>query len=191
MNAKKHIKCHTGYYTLAHLLFQLFKMQRQPKKLLDQVRERLRARHYSIHTEKSYVSWIRRFILFHGKQHPRILGVKECEAFLTHLAVNRHVAASTQNQAFNAIIFLYSQILGVELDEKIDAVRARKPKRLPVVLAKSEVMALLKGLNGATAIMCKLMYGGGLRAMECLRLRVKDIDFALNQILVRERYRSY
>lgn len=165
--------------------FNVITMQKRPKKLLDQVRDRLRTKHYSIRTEKSYISWIRRFILFHGKQHPQNLGVKEIEAFLTHLAVNRNVASSTQNQAFNAILFLYREILKVDFDEKIDAIRAKKPKRLPVVMAKSEVMVVLKTMTGAPAMMCKLMYGGGLRTMECLRLRVKDIDFTLNQIIVR------
>lgn len=124
-----------------------------PKKLLDRARDRLRIKHYSYHTERSYLAWMKRFILFHDKRHPKYLGVKEIEAFLSHLAVNRNVAASTQNQAFNAILFLYREILRKDLGETIDAVRAKKPKRLPVVLSKSEVAAVLTVMNGLSGLM--------------------------------------
>lgn len=158
----------------------------RPKKLLDQVRERLRTKHYSYHTEKSYTSWIKRFILFHGKQHPKNFAEKEIEAFLSHLAVNRNVAASTQNQAFNAILFLYREVLKKDLGETIDAVRAKKPRRLPVVMSRSEVTVVLNAMTGTPGLMCKLLYGRGLRTMECIRLRVKDLDFKLNQVFIRD-----
>ena len=164
----------------------LFKMVKQPKKLLDQVRDRIRLKHYSIRTEQSYTSWIKRFILFHNKKHPKDMGVAEIEAFLTHMAVERKVAQSTQNQALNAIIFLYREILGIELKEPINAIRAKKPMRLPVVLTKAEVSKLIYTLSGTQKIIGMLLYGAGLRLMECIRLRVKDIDFEMNQIVVRQ-----
>ena len=154
-------------------------------KLLDQVRQEIRLRHYSIRTEQAYVSWIRRYIFFHGKRHPKEMGKKEIETFLSHLAEQRKVAASTQNQAFNALIFLYSQVLKLEVGEGIDAVRAKLPQRLPNVLSKEQVVKVLGSMNGEHQLMAKIMYGCGLRLMECLRLRVKDIDFELNQIVVR------
>ena len=157
-----------------------------PKKLLDRVRDRIRLKHYSIRTERSYTSWIKRFILFHNKKHPKDMGVAEIEEFLTHLAVKKNVAQSTQNQALNAIIFLYREILGIEFKEPIDAIRAKKPLRLPVVLTKAEVSKLIKTLSGTEKIIGMLLYGAGLRLMECIRLRVKDIDFELNQIVVRQ-----
>ncbi|KPJ75515.1 MAG: integrase [Deltaproteobacteria bacterium SG8_13] len=157
-----------------------------PRKLLDQVRDRLRTKHYSYHTEKSYLQWIRRFILFHGKRHPKKMAEKEIEAFLTDLAVRRKVAATTQNQAFSAILFLYREVLGIELVGGIEAVRAKRPRRLPTVLFRPEVEAVLRGVSGVSGLACRLLYGAGLRANECLRLRVKDLDFHLNQILVRD-----
>ncbi len=161
--------------------------QPKPRKLLDRVRDMLRVKHYSIRTEKSYVSWIRRYILFHGKRHPKDMGVPEIEAFLTHLAVEENVAASTQNQALSALLFLYTQVLDKDLSrDVIDAVRAKKPKRLPVVLTRDEAMAVLAALSGTSQLVARLLYGSGLRLIECLRLRVKDLDFAYRQIIVRD-----
>lgn len=158
---------------------------RPPRRLLDQVRDRLRTKHYSYRTEQSYLHWIKRFILFHGKRHPKEMAESEIESFLTDLAVRRKVAAATQNQAFNAILFLYREVLGVELVGGIEAVRAKRPKRLPTVMSRSEVELVLSGIGGVPGMACRLIYGAGLRARECLRLRVKDLDFKLNQILVR------
>ncbi len=160
-------------------------MEPRPKRLLDQVRDALRLKHYSIRTEDSYVDWIRRYILFHGKRHPNEMGAPEIEAFLTHLAVNEHVATSTQNQALSALLFLYREVLHKDLGP-IDALRARKPKRLPTVLTQDEVRRVFDHLSGTHQLMAKLLYGSGLRLMECLRLRVKDIDFAQRAIIVRD-----
>jgi integron integrase len=160
-------------------------MSKPPKKLLDQVRDKLRTRHYSYRTEKSYIAWIKRFILFHNKRHPMEMGENEVEQFLTHLAVHSRVAAATQNQAFNAVLFLYREILGRPL-ENIEAVLAKRPQRLPTVLSRSEVQRILAAMSGTTALMAKLLYGSGLRISECIRLRVKDIDFDMNQIMVRD-----
>ncbi|OQY26693.1 MAG: integrase [Candidatus Cloacimonetes bacterium 4572_55] len=147
------------------------------KKLLDQVRNVIRVKHYSIRTEETYVDWIKRFILFHGKTHPKDMGEAEINAFLTHLAVDKKVAASTQNQALNAILFLYKQVLDIGLDLNLDAVRAKKSGRLPVVLTKDEVTKVIGLMSGIHQMMAQLLYGSGLRLMECVRLRVKDIDF--------------
>ena len=155
-------------------------------KLLDRVRETLRRKHYSYRTEQAYVGWIKRFILFHDKRHPKDMGKPDIEAFLTHLAVHEQVAASTQNQALQAILFLYRQVLGREITEPIHALRAKKPKRLPTVLTKEEVQAVLRHLSGAHLLMAQLLYGSGLRLMECLRLRVKDLDFNYRTITVRD-----
>ncbi len=157
---------------------------RQPK-LLDQVRDRLRLGHYSLRTERTYISWIRRYILFHGKRHPKDIGKAEIEAFLTHLAVERHVAASTQNQALNALLFLYRHVLGAELPWMEDVVRAKRPQRVPEVLSSQEVAQVLAHLQGANRLMASLLYGSGLRLMEAIRLRVKDVDFDYRQIVVR------
>ena len=161
-------------------------MKPTSKKLLDRVRDAIRVKHYSIRTEQAYVNWIRRFILFHRKRHPNQMGAAEIEAFLTHLAVEENVAASTQNQALSALLFLYREVLHKELDGPINALRAKKPKRLPTVLTKEEVHRLIGHLSGDHLLMAKLLYGSGLRLMECLRLRVKDIDFAQRQIIVRD-----
>jgi integron integrase len=161
-------------------------MVRPSKKLLDRVRDRIRLKHYSIRTEQSYTSWIKRFILFHNKKHPEDMGVAQIEQFLTHLAVKRKVAPSTQNQALNAIIFLYREVLDIELKEPINAIRAKKPLRLPVVLTREEISKLINTLSGTQKIIGMLLYGAGLRLMECIRLRVKDIDFNMNQIVVRQ-----
>jgi len=161
-------------------------MNKPPKRLLDQVRDRIRMKHYSIRTEQAYASWIKRFILFHNKKHPKDMGKQEIESFLTHLALDLNVASSTQNQAFNAILFLYNQVLHQSLDDKISAVRAKKPRRLPTVMTNAEAMSVLNALSGIHQLMAKLLYGFGLRLMECIRLRVKDVDFGMNQIMVRD-----
>jgi len=161
-------------------------MEKRPKKLLDQVRETIRLKHYSIRTEEAYVNWIKRYILFHNKRHPREMGRPEIEAFLTHLAVSENVAASTQNQALNALLFLYREVLQQDLDLPIHAVRAKRPKHLPTVLTREEVRRVLAQLSGTHRLMAQLLYGSGLRLMECVRLRVKDVDFAQHQIIVRD-----
>lgn len=162
-------------------------MKIQPKlKLIDRVRQTLRLKNYSYSTEKAYVYWIKRFIFFHNKRHPKELGCTEIEAFLRHLAVERNVSASTQNQAFYALLFLYHDVLGIELDFPILSIRAKRPKRLPTVLTRQEVHILLTALSGKYLLMTKLLYGGGLRLMECLRLRIKDIDFQQHQVIVRD-----
>ena len=157
----------------------------QKPRLLDQVRHEMCVRHYSLRTEEAYVQWIRRYILFHKKRHPKEMAETEINQFLTHLAVERHVAASTQNQALSAILFLYKRILKKEIGFVGDVVRARRTKRLPVVLTKKEVQGVLANLAGTNWLMASLLYGSGLRLMECVRLRVKDVDFSYNQILVR------
>lgn len=155
-------------------------------KLLDRMRNHLRTRHYSIRTETAYVDWARRFILFHGKRHPQEMGGAEVEAFLTHLAVNRHVSASTQNQAKAAILYLYKQVLQIELAWLDEVVQAKTPKRLPVVLTASEVRALLLHMQGTTGLVAQLLYGTGMRLLEALRLRVKDVEFARREVVIRE-----
>ena len=157
----------------------------QKPRLLDRVREGLRARHYSRRTEESYVAWIRRYIFFHGKRHPIELGAPEVTRFLTSLAVEGRVAASTQNQALSALLFLYREVLEVDLPWLDGIVRAKRPEQVPVVLARGEVRALLQRLDGAPRLMAYLLYGAGLRVLECCRLRVQDVDFAANQIVVR------
>lgn len=159
--------------------------QSSKPRLLDLVRARCRVKHYSIRTEKRYVDWIRRFILFHGKRHPVEMGAKEIEAFLTHLAVNGNVAASTQNQALAAILFLYKEVLDIELPWLDGITRAKKPPRLPVVLTEGEVRSLLAQLDGVHHLIASLLYGSGLRLMEAMRLRVKNIDFERLEITVR------
>lgn len=157
-----------------------------PPRLLDQVRACCRVRHYSLRTEKAYVHWIRRFILFHGKRHPREMGAGEIEAFLTHLAVEEQVAASTQNQALAAILFLYREILAIELPWLDGITRAKRPPRVPVVLTRDEVRALLARLDGIYWLIASLMYGSGLRLMEAMRLRIKDVDPERREVTVRE-----
>jgi integron integrase len=160
-------------------------MAQQPK-LLDQVRDVIRLKHYSIRTERAYIDWIKRFILFHHKRHPNDMGAPEVQAFLTHLAVNQNVAASTQQQALSALLFLYREVLRQELPWMDDITRAKKPKRLPVVLTQEEVRSLMAHLQGDAWLMASLLYGAGLRLMECLRLRVKDVDFDYRQLIVRD-----
>lgn len=155
-------------------------------KLLDQVRGKIRLKHYSIRTEQAYVDWIKRFILHNGKKHPNELGAEEVAAFLTHLAVQGRVAASTQNQAKSALLFLYREVLGDELPWLDNVEQAKTPKRLPVVLTREEVQKVLSQLEGQHRLAAGLLYGAGLRILECLRLRVKDVDFARKEILVRD-----
>ena len=155
-------------------------------KLLDQLREALRARHYSRRTEQTYCSWVKRFIFFHNVRHPEEMAEPEINAFLTHLAVKEKVSASTQNQALSALLFLYRNVISREVGELGKVIRARKPKRLPVVMTREEVKALLANLSGDKWLMASLMYGAGFRLMECLRLRVQDVDFSRNEILVRD-----
>ncbi len=154
-------------------------------KLLDQVRARIRRLGYSLRTEEAYVGWIRRFILSNGKRHPREMGAREVEAFLSVLASRCNVAASTQNQALAALLFLYREVLGIELPWMENIRHAKKPKRLPLVLSQDEVAALLGELSGTAWLCAALLYGSGLRLMECMRLRVKDVDFARREITVR------
>ena len=141
-------------------------MPDKPPRLFDQVRERLRVKHYSLRTEQTYLQWIKRFILFHGKRHPKDMGAPEVEAFLSDLATDKNVAASTQNQALSALLFLYRQVLEIELPWLENLTRAKRPKRLPVVLTVDEVKAILARLDGRNAIMAELLYGAGLRLME-------------------------
>ena len=155
-------------------------------KLLNQVRQALRSRHYSRRTEQIYAHWIRRFVLFHQKRHPLGMAEPEINAFLTHMALRQRVSASTQNQALSAILFLYRYVLKRAVGDLGDVVRARKPKRLPVVMTRDEVKAVLDHLAGDKWLMANLMYGAGLRLNECLRLRLQDIDFEANQITVRD-----
>ena len=157
-----------------------------PIKLLDQVRNALRVKHYAYRTEESYMQWIRRYILFHNKRHPKEMAEPEVQAFLTHLAVEGNVAASTQNQALSALLFLYRYVLQQPLSDSIDAVRARQSKHLPTVLTPEEVQQLFKHLEGNHQLLAKLLYGSGLRLKEGLRLRVKDIDFAQSQLVIRD-----
>jgi len=154
--------------------------------LLDQVRNLIRVKHYSIRTEEAYIGWIKRFILFHNKRHPLEMGEAEVGQFLTHLAVKDNVAASTQNQALSAILFLYRDVLKKEFGWLDDVERAKKPKRLPVVFTKEEVRAILTRLDGTKWLMANILYGSGLRLMECVRLRIKDVDFDYNQIAIRD-----
>ena len=154
-------------------------------RLLDRVRLAIRLRHYSRRTEEAYVTWIRRYILFHGKRHPSELGPGYVAAFLSWLATTGHVSASTQNQALSALTFLYRVILGIDLGDLPTVVRARQPQRLPVVLDRDEVRLMFEQLRGTPWLIASLLYGGGLRLNECLELRVKDIDFTRGQVIVR------
>jgi len=159
---------------------------RKEKRLAERFSEAIRARHYSRRTGKSYWYWIRYFIFFHGKRHPSEMGAEEVSAFLSWLAVQRNVAATTQNQALSALLFLYKQVLGVDLPWLAGLVRAQRPVRMPVVLTPGEVRRLLEPLQGTARLMVGLLYGAGLRQIECLSLRVKDLDFAYRQIVVRD-----
>jgi integron integrase len=154
--------------------------------LLDQVRDAIRIRHYSIRTEEAYVQWIRAFIRFHGLRHPREMGAREVTAYLSHLATERDVAAATQLQALSALLFLYRHVLEIDLPWLNDLVRPKKPARLPTVLNLEEVSALLEVVRPEHALMARLLYGTGMRLMECLRLRVKDVDFVRREIMIRD-----
>jgi integron integrase len=156
------------------------------RKLLVRVREAIRMRQYSVRTEEAYVQWIKRYISFHKLRHPAELGTEEIRAYLSHLAVRRQVSASTQNQAFAALLFLYRQVLGTDLGPLGDVVRAKRPRRLPVVLTPEEVEQMLGHLDGVTLLICRLLYGSGMRVLECLGMRVKDLDFQRNEITVRD-----
>ncbi len=155
-------------------------------KLLDQLREACRVRHYSRRTEDCYFDWGRRFILFHNKRHPNEMAAAEINAFLTHLAVEAEVSASTQNQAFSAILFLYQKVLQIDPGRIEGVIRAKRPRRLPVVLTPAEVRLILAELDGNYQLIARLLYGSGMRLLESLRLRVKDIDFVRNEITIRE-----
>lgn len=155
-------------------------------KLLLRTRTILRRKHYSYRTEKQYLAWIRRFVLFHGRRHPVHMGAAEVEAYLNYLALKAQVSASTQNQALSALLFLYRTVLDRPLELHIDAARAKRPLRMPTVLSREEAQRVLSGLSGQHQLMAKLLYGSGLRAGECVRLRVKDLDFTLRQITVRD-----
>jgi integrase len=159
---------------------------RKEKRLIERLREAIRSRHYSRRTEKTYWYWVRYFVFFHGNRHPAQMGAAEVTAFLSWLATERNVAAATQNQALSALLFLYKHVLGVELPWLGQLVRAQRPVRLPAVLSETEVRRLLACVSGSNRLMTGLMYGAGLRQIECLSLRVKDVDFAYRQILVRD-----
>jgi integron integrase len=153
--------------------------------LLERVRNEIRVRHYSLRTEQSYVQWIRRFILFHNKRHPDEMGEPEISAFLTDLAVSRKVDASTQNQALSAILFLYQKVLDRRLEWLNDVVRAKRPRHIPIILTREETRRLLDEITGTNGLIARVLYGTGVRKMECLRLRVQDVDFDYRQIVVR------
>ncbi len=157
-----------------------------PPRLLERMREQIRLRHYSQRTEKSYGEWVRRYVRFHGMRHPRHLGPQHMTAFLSSLANQRNVSASTQNQALAALLFLYREVLRVELPWLHEITRAKRPRRLPVVLTRCEVHAMIGHMRGVHALMAKLMYGTGLRLMECLRLRVKDVELVRREVMVRQ-----
>jgi integron integrase len=161
-------------------------METPKKKLLDQVRDIIRLKHYSYRTEETYVQWIRRYILFHNKRHPKDMGVPEIEAFLTHLAVQSNVSASTQNQAFSALLFLYRHVLQLPLSDRIDALRAKKSRHLPTVLTPEEAIAIIQQMSGVHRLLAILLYGSGLRLREVLQLRIKDIDFSQRQLAIRD-----
>ncbi|HEV2706258.1 MAG TPA: integron integrase [Pyrinomonadaceae bacterium] len=162
-------------------------VSQEPKlSLLARVRHHIRLRHYSIRTEEAYVLHIKRFILFHGKRHPREMGVEEIGRYLSHLATEGKVSASTQNQALAALLFLYKEVLGIDLPLVEGVVRAKQPKHVPTVLTREEVRQILSHLSGRSHLMASLLYGAGLRLMECVRLRVKDVDFGYRQITVRD-----
>ena len=158
----------------------------KPPRLLDEVRRVMRTAHYSLRTEEAYVGWIRRFILFHGKQHPLEMGEAEVGIFLSNLAVEEHVAASTQNQALSSLLFLYGKVLDRPLDRVCEITPAKRPRRLPVVMDRDEIRAVLAQLDGTRWLMASLLYGSGLRLMECLRLRVKDVEFGSGRLVVRD-----
>lgn len=156
------------------------------KKLVEAISDVCRTEHYAYRTEETYLKWIKRFIAFHSNKHPREMGADEVQNFLTHLAVERKVSASSQNQALSAILFLYKKVLGIDLPWMVDVVRAKRSRRMPVVLTRSEVQRVLSCMSGQKRLMASLCYGSGLRLVECLRLRIKDIDFEYLQITIRD-----
>lgn len=158
----------------------------QKPKLLDQVRNAMRVAHYSYRTEQSYIGWIKRYIFFYDKTHPQELNHTHIEAFLTHLAVVGKVSASTQNQALSALLFLYQQVLNIDLPFLDDITKAKRPKHIPTVLNHSEIKQLFLHLDGIHLLMAKLIYGSGMRLMDCLRLRIKDVDFERKEITIRD-----
>jgi integron integrase len=158
---------------------------RQPR-LLDRLRTAIRTRHYSLRTEEAYAGWVRRFILFHGKRHPAELTEPEINGFLSHLAVRDHVSASTQNQALCALLFLYRHVLEKPFPDLERLIRAKKPKRLPTVMTRDEVRRVLNRMSGTNRVIATLLYGSGMRLLECLRLRVKDVEFSFNRLVVRD-----
>lgn len=160
-------------------------MQSRPKKLLDQVRDAIRVKHYARNTELAYVYWIKKFFLFHNKRHPKEMGTGEVQTFLTYLALEEQISASTQNQALSALLFLYRNVLSQELSP-VDSVRAKPSQHVPTVLSRAEVQAVLHEMSGIYLLMARLLYGSGMRLMECIRLRVKDLDFEYRQIAVRD-----
>lgn len=153
--------------------------------LLENMRAVIRLHHYSLRTEQSYIHWVKRFILYHKKRHPSEMGEREITGFLTYLAVNRKVSASTQNQALSAILFLYKKVLNLKLEWLDGVVRARRPQHLPVILARNEIKQILEEMQGVNGLIANMLYGTGMRKMECLRLRVQDVDFSYRQIVVR------
>ncbi len=177
---------HEQNATTRHAISDTPAVSHQPPKLLEQMRERIRVKHYSLATEKTYLYWARFFIRFHGLRHPRDMGAPEVEAFLSHLATHRDVSASTQNQAMHAILFLYRDVLAIELPWLDGITRAKVGKRLPVVLTVAEVQALLRHVDSTNGLIIKLLYGTGMRIKEALRLRVKDVDLARHEIIIRE-----
>lgn len=160
-------------------------MADQPR-LLDQVRQKIRLKHYSLRTEKTYVHWIKRYIYFHHKRHPRDLNAGHIEQYLTHLAIDRRVSAATQNQALNALLFLYKEVLGLDIPYLSDVIRAKRPQRIPVVFTPDEAHRVIAAVDPDHVLLVKLLYGAGLRLMECLRLRVKDLEFHRRQVIVRD-----
>ena len=185
MNSRRPFRPASKDETLSHATDRTDDTTSEPR-LLDRLRAAIRLRHYSIRTEDVYVQWVRRFILFHDKRHPLELGPSEVAAFLTHLAVDRSVAPSTQNQAKAALLFLYREVLGLTLPWLDEVIAAKDTRRLPVVLTPSEVRALLNELSGVTGLIAALLYGTGMRLLEGLRLRIKDMDFERREILVRD-----
>jgi len=154
-------------------------------RLLDQVREVMRYHHYGLRTEEAYIYWMKDFIFYHNKRHPKDMGKPEIEVYLSHLAVDRNVASSTQNQAFNALLFLYKQVLNLPFADDIAPIRSKKAPRLPVVLSKNEVAQMFRHMKGETLLMAQMMYGAGLRLNEILRLRVQDVDFEYGYLTIR------
>ncbi len=180
-------RSYTEFWSMKYKQTQI-KEKYKPRsvKLMDQVREVIRYHHYALRTEEAYVRWILQFIRFNGTKHPKVMRKTEIERFLSHLAVDRKMSVSTQNQAMNAILFLYRDVLDMSMNEKIEAVRSRKPRRLPTVLSRAEVLRLLEAMTGTNELMAKLLYGSGLRLMEAVRLRVQDLDFDNHLLLIRD-----